>query len=90
MVHPRTIWGVFKTRNDVLRYQLIQHLPDKFELKIVLTGSQTRDAVVKIILEDLEKLLGPVEITASCHEELSTGNRKFRPVISHCGAKLTA
>jgi phenylacetate-CoA ligase len=90
MVHPRTVWSVFKERNDVLRYQLIQHQPDKFELRIVPAGSQARDAVVNSILEDLEKLLGPVEITTSCLEELPMGGRKFRPVISHCGPTLTA
>ncbi|TCK19041.1 phenylacetate-CoA ligase [Thiogranum longum] len=88
MVHPRIIWNVFKGRNDLLQYQLIQHKPDSFELKIVLAGSPGHDAATRDILTDLGKLLGDVEITVSCHESLSVGNRKFRPVISRCSPTL--
>ena len=86
MVHPRTVWSVFKERNDVLRYQLIQHQPNRFELKIVPAGNRVDGQVDGSILEALEKLIGPAKITISTHAELSTDGRKFRPVITRCGS----
>ncbi|MGB7933106.1 MAG: hypothetical protein WCH04_12930 [Gammaproteobacteria bacterium] len=86
MVHPRTVWSVFKERNDVLGYQLIQHQPNRFELKIVPAGNRVDGQVDGSILEALEKLIGPAKITISIHAELSTDGRKFRPVITRCGS----
>ena len=34
-VHPRAVWGVIKQQTEVLQYQLIQHAPEHFELRIV-------------------------------------------------------
>ncbi len=85
-VHPRVIWGVFKHRTEVLRYQLIQHEPERFELRLVALNNRTYMRVVGGILADLRRLLGDsVVIDSGYYKELEAqGAGKFRPVISLC------
>lgn len=49
-VHPRAVWEIFKGRNEVLQYQLIQHEPECFELRVVTVDSQTYQHVIGGIL----------------------------------------
>jgi phenylacetate-CoA ligase len=86
-IHPRAIWGVFKQRVEVLRYQLIQHEPRRFELRLVTVDREAYERVRGEILTDLRELLGgAVVIEPEYYKELEVqGAGKFRPVISSCG-----
>ena len=57
-LHPLAIWGVFKDKRDVLRYQLTQHAIDRFELRLVTTDRKKYDDVLPTILRELHMLLG--------------------------------
>jgi len=80
------IWSVIKQRNEILRYQLIQHEPSRFELKILTADKQTYERVVGGAIADLRTLLGnSIVVEARYAEELSAPTtKKFRPVLSHC------
>lgn len=87
-LHPVAIWGVFKARPDVLRYQLIQHESQLFELRLVTTDEPTYNRLLPEILRDLQALLGQsATIEPTFYERLATHGRtgKFRAVISMCG-----
>ena len=81
-IHPRAIWNVFKGRNGILQYQLVQHEPQRFELKVVLTENNKQ--LVEEVVAELKGLLGKttiIETTLSSELERSEGG-KFRPVVS--------
>ena len=85
-VHPRAIWRVFKFRNEVLQYQLIQHEPERFELGIVTADREIYGRLIGGILADLRQLLGPSAIIESEYRQKLERQKggKFRPVISLC------
>jgi len=89
-VHPRAVWEVFKERNEILQYQLIQHEQERFELRLVTVDSKIHQNVINGILSDLRHLLGESAIIESgYYEELERqGSGKFRPVISLCGVSV--
>lgn len=82
-IHPRAIWGIVKKSTEVLKYQLIQHEPRRFELLLVTENPNACGQ----ILAGLKALLGDsVAIEAACYETLTPrGREKFRPVLSLCG-----
>ncbi len=85
-VHPRAIWAVLSQRDDVLKYQLIQHEPERFELKLVTADYQSYQLVVGDVLIALRGLLGESAVIeceyATVLEPEASG--KFRPVKSKC------
>ncbi|MSQ98349.1 MAG: phenylacetate--CoA ligase family protein [Xanthomonadales bacterium] len=85
-VHPLAIWGVFKGKPEVLRYQLIQHATDRFELRLVTTDPQTYQCLLPTILEEFRLLLGnSANIEVNYYQDLKAqGPGKFRAVISAC------
>lgn len=85
-VHPRAIWAVLNQRNEVLKYQLIQHRPNQFELRLVTRDPQAYQLVVRTILTDLRRLLGEsAEIEGKHYPALEPeASGKFRPVMSKC------
>jgi phenylacetate-CoA ligase len=85
-IHPRAIWGVIKKRDAVLKYQLIQHEPARFELRLVTIDRKIYQQVVGGILADLRELLGNfITIESEYYEELKPQQGgKFRPVLSLC------
>lgn len=85
-VHPRAVWAMLSQRNEVLKYQLIQHKPERFELRLVTADYQSYQLVVGDILADLRRLLGESAVI-ECEfytvlEPEASG--KFRPVMSKC------
>jgi phenylacetate-CoA ligase len=85
-IHPRAVWKVFKSRCEILQYQLIQHEPERFELRLVTANREIYERVTGDILADLKNLLGESTNTeAGYYRELEREKGgKFRPVISLC------
>jgi phenylacetate-CoA ligase len=85
-VHPRAVWAVLSQRNEVMKYQLIQHKPERFELRLVTVDYQSYRLVVGDILADLRRLLGESAVIEceyyTALEPEASG--KFRPVMSKC------
>lgn len=85
-IHPRAVWSVIKKRNEVVRYQLIQHEPDRFELRLVTRDIETYQSIIRDIVNDLRGLLGKSAVIESeYYDELRPQHGgKFRPVQSLC------
>lgn len=85
-LHPRAVWNVFKSRNEILEYQLVQHEPTRFQLKLVTVNRQNYENIIERVANDLRDLLGPsAAIECEFHEELAReGSGKFKPVLSLC------
>jgi phenylacetate-CoA ligase len=85
-VHPRAVWGVIKKSEGVLKYQLVQHEPKRFELRLVTIDKDTYPTVVNKILDGLRNLLGnSATIEPQYVDEIKPqGGGKFRPVLSLC------
>ncbi len=84
-LHPRVVWSVFKSRPEVLQYQLVQHTPERYEIRLKTTDRAAFDRLAPPITARLHELLGaPVVLDASFHERLDgDGPGKFRPIVSH-------
>lgn len=83
-VHPHSISAIFRGRDDILRYQLVQHEAARFELKLLAKDAQTCERAIPEVMAALRSLLGDaVEIEARFAEELAAVPDKFRIVISH-------
>ncbi|UCC76528.1 MAG: phenylacetate--CoA ligase family protein, partial [Anaerolineales bacterium] len=83
-VHPRLVWKLFKHRTGVLRYQLIQHALDTFELRLTTIDRSAFDRVIGEVIADLRQLLGQDAIIDAVYQaefQPYTG-AKFRPVLS--------
>ena len=83
-VHPRAVWAVLSKRNEVLKYQLIQHELERFELRLVTVDYQSYQLAEGDILADLRRLLGEsavIECEYDTALELEASG-KFRPVMS--------
>lgn len=89
-VHPRVVWSIFKHKNEVLQYQLIQHELMRFELKLVTGGQETVNGFLNELLTDLREVLGESStIEAEFYNELPRQNRgKFRSVMSYCKSNV--
>jgi phenylacetate-CoA ligase len=86
-VHPRAVWAVIRKSEGILKYQLIQHEPERFELRLVTGGPDVRAEIIRA----LKPLLGGTAvIEATCFPDLlPAGREKFRPVISMCRPGMT-
>jgi len=85
-IHPRAVWAVIKKIEGVLKYQLIQHAPQRFELRLVTVDKDTYPLVVGRILDGLKELLGSsATIESAYFDDLKPKEGgKFRPVLSLC------
>ena len=82
-VHPFAVWATVKLHDGVVRYQLVQHEPARFELRLVTVDRGTFDAVVSQVVPELRETLGGAEVEASFHERLEQGRGgKFSPVVA--------
>ena len=83
-VHPRLVWKLFKHRTGVLRYQLIQHALDTFELRLTTIDRAAFDRVIADVIADLRHLLGQnAAIDAVYQADFQPyAGAKFRPVLS--------
>jgi phenylacetate-CoA ligase len=86
-LHPLSIWGIFKGRPEVLRYQVIQHAFDHFELRLATADEATFRRLVPAVLAALRALVGEgPRLEARFHRNLEApGPGKFRAVVCALG-----
>ena len=79
VVQPRLVWDVIAPYPGIERYQVVQHGPSRFELRLV---ADDFGAVAGPLAADLRSLLGGAEVEATAHDTLEPGpGGKFRPVV---------
>jgi phenylacetate-CoA ligase len=81
-VHPLALWAALKNVEGIVRYQLVQHEPERFELKLVTVDSETYERASPRIAADLSTALRGAAVEPTYHEALEQGRGgKFRPVV---------
>jgi hypothetical protein len=81
-VHPFALFPVVKRyRDDLVRWQVVQHEPARFELKLVMHEHEAFERVSQPFARDLSGVLGGAKIDVTQHESLGTPGRKHLPVI---------
>lgn len=81
-VYPTRVWHVFRERPEILRYQLVQHEPDRFELRVVTTEGRAADRAATGAAEELRLVLGGSTVELSRHDDLPAGpGGKFRHLV---------
>lgn len=85
-VHPFAVWQLFKFRPEVLRYQVIQREPRRFEIRLAATDRAAYECILPDLLREFRALLGSdAALEPSFHERLEPAGRgKFRAVICAC------
>ena len=88
-IHPDSVLRVFKGREGVVQYQLIQREMERFELKLVTVDEAAYQRIIGDVIGDLRELLGKsARIDSSyCAELQRHKGGKFRPVISEVRAE---
>ena len=73
---------MIRRHGDVTRWQLVQHEPDRFELKLVTADRAAYDRVAASVAADARELLQGARVDVDYHESLDLGpGGKFRPVV---------
>lgn len=82
-VHPRSVWACLKGQRGLLRYQLRQQDPVRFELWLEVVRPQDFERIVRQTDAELRILLGgsAVDYRRVNHIPTAPGG-KFRPVIA--------
>ena len=86
-LHPRAVWHTLKDDRSLLQYQLIQHAPERFELKLATLDEAAFPAARERAERALRPLLGPgATIETAWRADLGRSERertgKFRAVES--------
>ena len=81
--HPFAVWAPVKLLDGVVRYQLVQHEPDRFELRLVTVDRATYDSVSPQVVAALRTTLRGATVEPSYHARLEHGRGgKFSPVLA--------
>jgi phenylacetate-CoA ligase len=81
-VHPFALHPVTKSyRDHVARWQLVQHEPARFELRLVLHEPSAFERISEPFARGLSGILGGATVDVTRHEQLGTPGRKHVPVI---------
>jgi len=86
LIDPRSVSNALLGLEAVLQYQLVQHEPTRFELRLATVDRDTFEVTSRTVVPSLQRLLGPsAKIEAVYYaDRLPTGaGDKFRAVISH-------
>ena len=81
-VHSRPLWGVIKLADGVRRFQIVQHEPARFEVRLVTDDRSTFDAILPTILSGMQALLPGCHVDVSWHAELAAEpDRRFETIV---------
>lgn len=80
LVTPIAVWSAVRATEGILRYQLVQREPERFELKLVTVDEQAFERIASRVVDALAPVLGNARIDATRHDELGAG-AKFRPIV---------
>jgi phenylacetate-CoA ligase len=81
-VHPFALHPVTKRyRDDVARWQVVQHEPARFELKLVLHEPDAFERISQPFARGVSGVLGGATVKVTQHHTLGTPGRKHVPVV---------
>lgn len=85
-LHPQAVRTVFTTEAEVFQYQIVQHTPSRFDVKVI-TAPGADQAVIKTrVKKEFRTRFGPdVQVEVRFVDSIDrTRGGKFRPVICLC------
>lgn len=82
LVHPFVVLQMMRRHRDVIRWQLVQHEPARFELKLVTVSRTAYDRVAASVAAEAGELLQGTRVEVGYHESLDLGpGGKHRPLV---------
>jgi phenylacetate-CoA ligase len=81
VVHQFALWGTVKLVEGVIRYQLVQHEPARFELRLMTVDRPTYERVADDLAKRVRDILQGAQVeVAHCELELEQYG-KFKPIV---------
>jgi phenylacetate-CoA ligase len=81
-VYPTDVCNLVRDCSGVLRFQLVQHARDRFELRVVTSGTSEADRALADATSALRRVLGGAQIDVVRVPELEdVRGGKYRPVV---------
>ena len=87
-VHPRAVWQLFKDDRNVLQYQLTQHEPRRFTLRLTTLDEPAFARALARALPELSRLLAPDPQIETLRRTDLARDGKFRAVASACPPRV--
>jgi phenylacetate-CoA ligase len=82
IVHQYSVAGVFRRFQGVIRYQLVQHEPDRFELRVMTVDRVTFDRIAGDLSREFRGLLGVAGLDVTLEEPAEPNYQgKFRRLV---------
>jgi phenylacetate-CoA ligase len=82
IVHQYSVAGVFRRFQGVIRYQLVQHEPDRFELRVMTVDGSTFDRIAGDLSGEFRGLLGGAALDVTYEEPAEPDHwGKFRRLV---------
>jgi phenylacetate-CoA ligase len=82
VVHQFALWGAVKLVGGVIRYQLVQHEPARFELRLMTVDRATYEQVAHDIARRVRDILQGAEVEVAHRELLELAPYgKFKPLV---------
>lgn len=84
IIHPQAVRTIFMVEEQVWQYQIVQHTPTQFSIKIVTSGSADLEKLKKrVVTKFVERFGTDVSVDIAFVDSIDrTASGKFRPVIS--------
>jgi phenylacetate-CoA ligase len=90
-VHPFAVWATLKFVAGVLRYQLVQREPTRFELRLVTVDRTAYDEAIRSVVPALRETLRGAAVEPSHHVALEPEpGRKFQAIVALPRQQVTA
>jgi phenylacetate-CoA ligase len=81
-VYPVQVWHVFRSRPEILRYQLVQRAPRRFVLKVVWPDPEAGARATEEVAAELRTILRSSEVEVNVCDELpAEQGGKFRHLV---------
>jgi hypothetical protein len=82
LVHPLAVGEALYRQDGVPRFQLVQHGPAAFELRLATADAAVFDRIAATAVPHLRALLDGAAVAATRHDELRSGaGGKFATVV---------
>jgi phenylacetate-CoA ligase len=83
LVHPFVVLQMTRRYPEVIRWQLVQHERDRFELRLVTADREAYDRVAGSVAAQAGEVLHGARVEVGYHESLELGpGGKHRPVVA--------
>lgn len=88
IVHQYAVAGIFRRFQEVVRYQLVQHDPDRFELRVMTVDRGGFERISPAVAESFRELLEGAALAVTREDPIELDRRgKFPRVVTRVPAR---